>query len=71
MAEAELKRRIRDRAFHIWLDEGRPQGRHIEHWQQAEKEICGVRDDRGEDLTPDKTIGEIKFASARTLDKAG
>ena len=27
------------RAYHIWNDAGRPDGRHQEHWLQAEAEI--------------------------------
>ncbi|MCR6631637.1 MAG: DUF2934 domain-containing protein [Magnetospirillum sp.] len=33
--------RIRRRAFEIWEAEGRPEGRHREHWLQAEREILG------------------------------
>ena len=33
------EQRIRDRAFQIWLDEGKPDGRHQEHWRMAEAEI--------------------------------
>src|SRR6202035_180062 len=29
---------IRLRAYAIWEEEGRPNGRHIEHWQRAEEE---------------------------------
>jgi hypothetical protein len=31
--------RIRQRAYLIWIDEGRPEGREKEHWEQAEKSI--------------------------------
>ncbi|WP_245214876.1 DUF2934 domain-containing protein [Roseomonas indoligenes] len=31
--------RIRERAHAIWEGEGRPEGRHAEHWQQAEQEM--------------------------------
>ena len=33
--DSELKRRIRDRAYQIWLDEGQPEGRETEHWDLA------------------------------------
>lgn len=26
----------RERAYRIWQEEGRPEGRHLDHWQQAE-----------------------------------
>jgi len=29
---------IRDRAYAIWEEEGRPDGRHEEHWLRAEQE---------------------------------
>lgn len=30
---------IRERAYAIWEQEGRPQGRDLDHWLQAETEI--------------------------------
>jgi hypothetical protein len=30
---------IRERAYAIWEDEGRPEGRHLDHWLRAEAEI--------------------------------
>ncbi|MEE8272201.1 MAG: DUF2934 domain-containing protein [Alphaproteobacteria bacterium] len=32
---------IRDRAYHIWEREGRPQGRERDHWLQAAWELRG------------------------------
>ena len=32
--------RVRERARAIWEREGRPEGRHIEHWRQAAREIA-------------------------------
>ncbi|HTT81256.1 MAG TPA: DUF2934 domain-containing protein [Stellaceae bacterium] len=37
---AERDGRIRERAYHIWLAEGRVAGRHDEHWHRAEREIA-------------------------------
>lgn len=34
------EQRIKERAFQIWLDEGRPNGRDREHWRIAESEIA-------------------------------
>ena len=36
---SDLQERIRERAQAIWEREGRPDGRHDEHWGQAENEI--------------------------------
>lgn len=38
-----LRRQIEVRAYLIWERDGRPQGRHAEHWALAEKEILGER----------------------------
>ncbi len=35
----DVVQRIRDRAYAIWLEEGRPHGREAEHWFQAERAI--------------------------------
>lgn len=41
MAEdmTERERWIRRRASQLWREAGRPEGRHQEFWEQAEKEI--------------------------------
>lgn len=36
---AERDNKIRQRAHQLWEDEGRPEGRHAEHWDQASSEI--------------------------------
>ena len=41
----DLTQRIRDRAYQIWIDEGRPIGREREHWEQAAHELGAGRDD--------------------------
>ncbi|WP_158815633.1 DUF2934 domain-containing protein [Methylocapsa sp. S129] len=33
------EQKVRDRAHAIWQAEGRPEGRHLEHWRQAQSEI--------------------------------
>ena len=30
---------IQERSYSIWEREGRPHGRHLEHWEQAEAEL--------------------------------
>ena len=35
----DRERRIRERAFEIWIEEGQPQGKEREHWERAEKEM--------------------------------
>jgi hypothetical protein len=36
----DLERRIQQRAYELWENEGRPQGREQDHWQQAEREVA-------------------------------
>jgi hypothetical protein len=35
----ERERNIRERAYAIWEQEGRPEGKGLDHWRQAEAEI--------------------------------
>jgi hypothetical protein len=46
--------KIRDRAYELWQQNGRPQGREDEFWAQAERELQGTMD-RGDPAqgTPD------------------
>ena len=59
-------RRIRERAYALWERDGRPEGRHIEHWQQAAREVAG------EDAAPGPHSGlpVPDNASERTLREA-
>jgi hypothetical protein len=38
---ADRNARIQERAYHLWLKEGRPHGKHEEHWHRAERELIG------------------------------
>lgn len=38
--EVHLEVRIRERAFQIWLDEGKPEGREKGHWEIAKLAIA-------------------------------
>lgn len=33
------EQRVRERAYQIWEETGRPEGKSVEHWLQAEGEI--------------------------------
>lgn len=35
---------LRRRAYAIWEKEGKPDGRHEEHWRQAHEEMHGLED---------------------------
>ncbi len=41
MNDADLTARICQRAYQIWENEGRPSGRQLSHWLQAELELSG------------------------------
>ncbi|NTJ66561.1 DUF2934 domain-containing protein [Agrobacterium rhizogenes] len=36
--ENENEDKRRERAHRIWEEEGRPEGRHLDHWQRAEEQ---------------------------------
>jgi Protein of unknown function (DUF2934) len=42
---------IRERAYAIWEEEGRPDGKDLEHWCRAEDEINSASEG-GENKTP-------------------
>jgi len=35
----DILRRIRERSYQLWEQEGRPEGRQLDHWLQAEQEL--------------------------------
>jgi hypothetical protein len=35
----DIPLRIRERAYQIWEQEGRPEGRHLDHWLEAEHQL--------------------------------
>lgn len=39
MVGINLEARIRERAYEIWEREGRPHGKHLEHWRRAKQEV--------------------------------
>ena len=46
--------RIRRKAYELWQADGRPYGRDLDHWQQAE-EIIAIEDSRDTTLLPPNT----------------
>jgi hypothetical protein len=39
MTGDDREHRVRERAYRLWEDEGRPEGRHEHHWTQASQEV--------------------------------
>ena len=56
MASADLHDRIQRRAYALWEQEGRPDGRAAEHWLRAEAEVAGVHS--GDQTPPGTGAGE-------------
>lgn len=40
---AETDQHIREKAYHLWLDEGRPEGRADVHWEKA-RELAAIEE---------------------------
>jgi DUF2934 family protein len=38
--DLEIEEKIRARAYAIWEQEGRPDGKHLEHWERAKRLIA-------------------------------
>lgn len=66
----EILERIRARAYQIWEEHGRPEGRHHDHWLQAEQEHVGMMGDGTEEQNlgqpghPEKRITEAEVKEA-------
>lgn len=43
MSREQLESRIRDLAHRFWEEEGRPEGREVEHWCRAEERLAKER----------------------------
>ena len=45
ISDAGLRRKIEERAYQIWLENGGGHGAHERHWLQAERELMEVTKD--------------------------
>ncbi len=55
---------IRQRAYEIWEDEGRPEGAATRHWLQATDELAGEDDDETlEDLIAEDDLEDERKAA--------
>jgi Protein of unknown function (DUF2934) len=45
--DAALRRKIEERAYHLWLESGCGHGDHERHWLQAEKELMDATTHKG------------------------
>lgn len=47
----DLEQRIRDHAYRIWIEEGRPSGREEAHWDMA-RELVAIEDNQRDATKP-------------------
>lgn len=79
---ADAEEVIRARAYAIWEDEGRPEGRHLDHWRRASDEVAApeataapsdgidARRAGGEVAAPNKTTAKSNGAKRAAKPKA-
>lgn len=44
-SEADVEARVRERAHHLWVEDGRPEGREIEYRERA-RELVAIEDNQ-------------------------
>lgn len=57
---------IRRRAYEIWEEEGRPEGRHEEHWRKARETF--MQDKRTAEISGDTTPSDVPLAGEAAPD---
>jgi DUF2934 family protein len=63
---ADRNARIEERAYHIWLEEGQPHGRHDEHWHRAERELIEEENRLREESATDSRDGAGPVGASRS-----
>jgi hypothetical protein len=70
----EYTERVRSKAYEIWEHEGKPDGRALEHWLEAERQVLGqTGDDDQQDSKgsgPSANEGEGNRTAARQYNEA-
>jgi hypothetical protein len=67
----ENENRIRERAHHIWEEEGRPEGKHREHWERACREDSSMQDGTASGATTNPGAARGKPGSAKPTTPTG
>jgi hypothetical protein len=60
----------RERAYKLWEDEGRPQGAHENHWQQAEEQPA-LTQQASDDVTSVNQQADDPVATPKTISEGG
>jgi len=53
--QSDREARIRERAYQIWVEEGRAHGKHAEHWRRAEHELAEQEEGTAKPASPART----------------
>ena len=67
---AEFSDRIARRAYDIWENEGRPEGRSVDHWLAAEREVGGDSGKRPAPAAKRPSAGPTRTRKVRASAKA-
>ena len=51
----DTEQRIRERAHRLWEEEGRPEGRELDHWEQA-RSLVGIEANPEPDQSPNPEV---------------
>ena len=63
---SDIEQRIRERAYQIWLEEGCPEGRELDHWNMATK-LVAIEDGQQSTLKPiDENPPQLVRRSSRS-----
>ncbi|MBS7539579.1 DUF2934 domain-containing protein [Ancylobacter lacus] len=65
----DREQRIREKAYHLWVAEGYPHGRHERHWELA-SELVAIEDSQRDTLLPIGEAGE-PVEPVEALENAG
>jgi hypothetical protein len=55
-SEQDIETRIRERAYALWDQDGRPEGRADEYWEKARRLIEAEDDPKAPDMTADPPL---------------
>lgn len=61
---------VRERAYRIWESEGRPHGRDLDHWLQAERELAAAAEP-GADARSRRATGTAPKKRGASRSRAG